>query len=760
VLAVWLAAFLVCAGSSGRLAKARHDDVLSYLPRDAQSTQAYQLAKLWGDADVVPAVVVYERAGGLTVPDRRKIAADAAMWAGVVAARDTPVGGPDAHNGAKQPATPGRNEKAAGQKVTAGAGSTDAHNGTLAHPATTPPGVPTDLAGVQFSPDNASAQFAVAFDGDDPKLADRVKHLRALLQPVTPALAGLAVHVGGPAGQSADSYGIFDTLDGPLLDLALGVVMVLLLLTYRSPVLWIVPLVAAFAGLTLAQEAAYLLAEHAGLTVNGLSQSIMLVLTVGAGVDYALLLVSRYREELTRYRDKHDAMAVALRNAGPAIVASAGTVAVSLLCLLFAVLNSDRGLGPVAALGVLGAFAAMVSLLPALLVALPRHTFWPQVPHFSVTPATRDTMWGRVARAVASRPRVTWIAASILLAGMAAGVLGLKSSGLSTADSFPAKPDSVRAQDAVMLHFPQDPGSVAAVIGDAPQAPAIAKALAADPGVLPDVGAPRVLGPHARFDVALVDTPDSPAAQETVRRLRAALAAVPGANARVGGLAAINLDIADASRYDREVVIPAVLIVVLLVLCLLLRSFLAPVMLIATVVLSFGAALGASWLVFRYCFGFHGTDVSYPLFSFVFLVALGIDYNIFLMTRIQEESRRLGTRAGTIRGVTVTGGVITSAGVVLAATFGVLATLPLVTLIEIGFTVAFGVLLDTLLVRSMLVPALAVDVGDGIWWPSRAMAMASGPDAPDPGVSPATPAAPAPTRTRARRAARGPAPRA
>ncbi|NUP50074.1 MAG: MMPL family transporter [Catenulispora sp.] len=650
VLGVWLALFLLCLGAAGRLGRVRHDDTVSYLPRDAQSTQAYRLARWYGDADVMPAAVVFEQAGGgvLTAAQRAAVAA---------------------------------------------------------------------LAPVRFAADGRAARFAVGFDSNDPQLVARVKKLRETVGAGLPL--GLVAHVGGPAGQSADSYGVFDTIDGPLLWLALGVVMVLLLVTYRSPVLWLVPLVAAVAGLTVAQQAVYLLARHGGVTVNGLSQSIMLVLAVGAGVDYALLLVSRYREELTRFRDKHNAMAVALRHAGPAIVASAGTVVVSLLCLLLAVLNSDRGLGPVAALGVLGAFAAMVTLLPALLVALPRAVFWPRVPHFSGEPESRESLWGAVARAVAARPRATWIAATVLLVGMTAGLAGLRSSGLSAADQFPGKPDSVRAQDVIAAHFPAEPGDVAIVIGKASASVETARVLAGHGAGAAAV--PRFAGPYARWDIPLTGAPEDPAAQHAVRRLRTVLAGVPGAEARVGGLAAIDLDIAAASRHDRDLVIPAVLAVVLLVLIGLLRSLVAPLLLVATVVASFGAALGASWLVFRYCFGFPGTDVSYPLFSFVFLVALGIDYNIFLMTRIQEESRRLGTGEGTVRAVTVTGGVITSAGVVLAATFAVLATLPLVALIEIGFTVAFGVLLDTLLVRSVLVPALAVDIGERIWWPGKVL---------------------------------------
>ncbi|NUR60542.1 MAG: MMPL family transporter [Catenulispora sp.] len=678
MLAVWLALFLVSSGAPGRLGKVRHDDALSYLPRDAQSTQAYRLARPYGDADVVPAVVAFEQVGGGALTPAQRAAVQAAA-SRLDAMSISPA--------KEAEGTPGAGEAAG----VAGA------------------------AAARFAVDGHAAQFAVAFNANDPRLVAQVKRLRAAVTTLT-AGAGLVVHVGGPAGQSADSYGVFDTIDGPLLWLALGVVMVLLLATYRSPVLWLVPLAAAVAGLTVAQEAAYLLARAGGITINGLSQSIMLVLAVGAGVDYALLLVSRYREELTRFRDKHNAMAVALHRAGPAIVASAGTVVASLLCLLLSVLNSDRGLGPVAALGVLGAFAAMVTLLPALLVALPRAMFWPQVPHFSAQPKPRTSWWGKVAKAVAARPRATWIAATLLLIGMTAGLAGLRSTGLTAADQFPTKPDSLRAQDVIARHFPAEPGDVAVVIGKAAAASGMALVLATTDAA--GRGAdPRVVGSWARFDVPLPATPDDPTAQRAVRHLRTALAAVPGAEARVGGLAAINLDIADACRYDRDLVIPAVLAVVLLVLIGLLRSLAAPLLLVATVVVSFGAALGTSWLVFRYCFGFHGTDVSYPLFSFVFLVALGIDYNIFLMTRIQEESRRLGTRDGTVRGVTVTGGVITSAGVVLAATFAVLATLPLVTLIEIGFTVAFGVLLDTLLVRSVLVPALAVDFGERIWWP-------------------------------------------
>ncbi len=413
---------------------------------------------------------------------------------------------------------------------------------------------------------------------------------------------------------------------------------------------------------------------HAGLTVNAQSAGILDVLVFGAGTDYALLLTARYREELRRHEDRHEAMAVALRRAGPAVIASGGTVIVSLLALVIAQLNSTKGLGPVLAI--------------------------------------------RAGRGIAVRPRVVWVTTAVLLGAMALGLTGLKASGLTNAQSFRGHPDSVTGQTVLDRHFAGGGGQPVVIVGNQASAARLAAAVKATPGIT-GVTPPVTRAGHAFLQGTLTTAPDSQAAYATIDRVRTAAHAVPGADALVGGNTAINLDVQNAAAHDRNAIIPVVLVVVFLILALLLRAVIAPLMLIATVVLSFGAALGVSALVFNNVFNFGGADTSFPLFVFVFLVALGIDYNIFLMTRVREEAKRHGTRRGALTGLAVTGGVITSAGAVLAGTFGVLGTLPVTFLTELGFAVAFGVLLDTIVVRSVLVTALNLDLGRWLWWPSR-----------------------------------------
>jgi RND superfamily putative drug exporter len=530
---------------------------------------------------------------------------------------------------------------------------------------------------------------------------------------------GLVTHIAGPLGSAADSASSFKGIDGTLLAATLIVVIVLLLITYRSPALWLLPVMSAGIALTSATALIYLLAKHAGLTVNAQSAGILYVLVFGAGTDYALLLTARYREELRRHQDRHQAMAVAIRRAGPAIIASGGTVILSLLTLTVAELNSTKSLGPVLAIGVGVALLAMLTLLPALLVIFGRWIFWPVRPAFGSAEPTAKGIWASVGRRIAVRPRTVWIGTAVVLGVMALGLTGLKASGLTSAEAFAGHhPDSVAGQTVIDQNFPGGAGQPVIVVGNEPQAPELLAALRATPGIT-GVTPPVIKAGHAWLQGTLTSAPDSQAAFRTIGLVRTAVHAVPGAQAMVGGNTAVTLDIATAADHDRDVIIPIILVLVFVILGLLLRAVIAPIMLIATVVLSYSAALGVSALFFDHVFHFGNADNSFPLFVFVFLVALGIDYNIFLMTRVREEASQHDPRQGALTGLAATGGVITSAGLVLAGTFAALGTLPVTFLAELGFAVAFGVLLDTLVVRSVLVTALNLDLGRWVWWPSK-----------------------------------------
>jgi RND superfamily putative drug exporter len=467
-----------------------------------------------------------------------------------------------------------------------------------------------------------------------------------------------------------------------------------------------------------AQGVVYLLAKYADLTVNGQSAGILSVLVLGAGIDYALLIVARYREELRNTEDRHAAMAHALHRAAPAVLASGSTVVVGLLCLLLAQMQATAGLGPVAAAGIVVALLTMLVLLPALLVVCGRWVFWPFVPRFGDPQPAEDGVWGRVGRRIARRPRAVWAVTTLLLAGFTVGLVQLDANGLSDAEQFTTEQPSIVAEGKLAEHFPGGAGAPVQVVVDAAHVDDAASTLQGVQGIAPDsVSEPVVRGDVGYVEGTLEAAPDSRAAFDTVDRARAALADVPG-DPLVGGTTAINHDVQQASAADTRLIIPVVLLAVLLILGVLLRSVMAPLVLLVTVVLSFGAALGISALVFRHVLGFGGTDSSFPLYAFVFLVALGIDYNIFLMTRVREESLVHGTRRGALIGLAATGGVITSAGLVLAGTFAALGSLPIVFLAELGFAVALGVLLDTLVVRSVLVTALTLDLGRWMWWPS------------------------------------------
>ena len=543
--------------------------------------------------------------------------------------------------------------------------------------------------------------------------------------------ATLESHVTGPGGIFADLFGAFGSIDTKLLQTTLIVVAIILIVVYRSPILWIIPLFTAGTALGLATMVVYYLAKADVIDLNGQTQGILDVLVLGAATDYALLLISRYREELHHHESRYESMKIALRGVVEPIVASGSTVIAGLMVLLLSDLSSNRGLGPVGSIGIASAMLAALTLLPALLIVFGRWIFWPKVPRFDDQDEKLSGVWAKVGSFVDRKPRAIWVTTALVLIVFAGFSTTLKSDGLAQTDAFTTRTDSVIGLEKLGEHFPSGEGTPVEIVVDQAD---IAAASAAIKGVknVANVVPVTKLDPTTRqptADLKIVDgkvllyatlsvAPDSVEAKETIPVLRDAVKAVDQ-NILVGGQTAVGYDVDQSSRRDNRVIIPIVLLLIAIILGLLLRSIYAAALLLVTVVLSFAATLGVCALVFEHVFGFAGTDASFPLFAFVFLVALGIDYNIFLMTRVREESMKIGTRAGVIKGLTVTGGVITSAGIVLAATFGVLGVLPLVFLAELGFAVAFGVLLDTIVVRSLLVPALVREIGPKIWWPSK-----------------------------------------
>lgn len=677
VLVVWL---VLAAGSSmlaSQLTQVQNNEAASWLPESAESTRALERLAPFQDQNTIPTLVVYERAGGLTAQDMAAIEADAREFA-------TLEGVPEPTTGAQ----PSVVSPAMAEQVGIPAVSQDGE-------------VAQTLVSFNFGTEGWNAMTEVA------------EQLRDIA-----ALDGAQVYVAGSGGQAADAAEAFGGIDSTLLVATLSVVVVILLLTYRSPVLWVLPILCAGVSLVTAEALVYLLAKYADLTVNGQSQAILTILVIGAGTDYALLLVARYREELRRHEDRHEAMAFALHRAAPAILASASTVALGMLCLLFAQMSSTAGLGPVAAIGIAVTFLVMVTLLPALLVLTGRWIFWPRRPAYGSAETTRSGFWARVGAWIAPRARRVWVGTSLLLAVACLGLFSLETNGLPTDESYTTEFESVTGQQVLVEHGLADQSNTVMVVADAAEQEAVVAALGSVEGV-GDPKQPRTANDVMFVEATIAADPASPEAFTLVERVRDAVHAVDGADALVGGTSAFFLDTSDAANRDNLVIIPIILLVVLLVLMVLLRSLAAPLILVATVVLSFGAAMGISSLLFDHVLGFAGADAGFPLFAFVFLVALGIDYNIFLMTRVREETMHAGTRKGSLVALTSTGGVITSAGLVLAATFLVLGTIPVVFLAELGIAVALGVLLDTMVVRSVLVTALNMDLGARIWWPSR-----------------------------------------
>jgi RND superfamily putative drug exporter len=671
----------------GKLTSVQENDNSAFLPDSAESTKAVKLLESFaaGESTAFPTLVLLEGSVGPEVLQQ--------INAHLETVPDLKLGGTD---------VPLSKYLLPGSQVTA-------------FPAADGKAV---LASILLD----GAAIAEVLPNDEPVLPAIVEALREDFTPFAKDL-GFDSYVTGAGGLIGDLFGAFGDLDSTLLLTTLGVVAFILIIVYRSPILWFLPLLSAVFALSTAGGIIYLLAKNNVIDVNGQSQGILSVLVLGAGTDYALLLISRYREELHHHATPVAAMRAAYKGTFEPIVASGATVALGLLVLLLSDLSGNRGLGPIGAIGVAVAVITMVTLLPAFLVLFGRWIFWPRIPRFDDVDSQLTGTWAKVGNLVERRPRRAWVVTGLLLVVLAAFSTTLKTDGLSTSESFTGNPESVVGQKLLLNHFPGGEGDPTKVILKNELIPAVLAKLRGVEGVTavaPEANATGVIVKDGLsiLNVTLSTAPDSRESRDRIPAIREAVKSVDE-SILVGGTTAVFFDTDVAARHDNRTVIPVVLLLITLILGLLLRSIVSAVLLLGTVVLSYFATLGVCALVFNHIFGFAGADASFPLFAFIFLVALGIDYNIFLMTRVREESGKMGTRKGVIKGLTVTGSVITSAGIVLAATFGVLGILPLVFLAELGFAVAFGVLLDTIIVRSILVPALVHEIGPKVWWPSK-----------------------------------------
>ena len=671
----------------GKLTSVQENDNSAFLPDSAESTKAVKLLESFaaGESTAFPTLVLLEGSVGPEVLQQ--------INAHLETVPDLKLGGTD---------VPLSKYLLPGSQVTA-------------FPAADGKAV---LASILLD----GAAIAEVLPNDEPVLPAIVEALREDFTPFAKDL-GFDSYVTGAGGLIGDLFGAFGDLDSTLLLTTLGVVAFILIIVYRSPILWFLPLLSAVFALSTAGGIIYLLAKNDVIDVNGQSQGILSVLVLGAGTDYALLLISRYREELHHHSTPVAAMRAAYKGTFEPIVASGATVALGLLVLLLSDLSGNRGLGPIGAIGVAVAVITMVTLLPAFLVLFGRWIFWPRIPRFDDVDTQLTGTWAKVGNLVERKPRRAWVITGLLLVVLAGFSTTLKTDGLSSSESFTGNPESVVGQKLLLNHFPGGEGDPTKVILKNELIPAVSEKLRGVEGVTavaPEANAAGVIVKDGLsiLNVTLSTAPDSRESRDRIPAIREAVKSIDE-SILVGGTTAVFFDTDVAARHDNRTVIPVVLLLITLILGLLLRSIVSAVLLLGTVVLSYFATLGVCALVFNHIFGFAGADASFPLFAFILLVALGIDYNIFLMTRVREESGKMGTRKGVIKGLTVTGSVITSAGIVLAATFGVLGILPLVFLAELGFAVAFGVLLDTIIVRSILVPALVHEIGPKVWWPSK-----------------------------------------
>lgn len=568
----------------------------------------------------------------------------------------------------------------------------------------------------EVSEDNTVALVTVPMDPitDIDGRAERAEEMRAVASSVGD---GVVAYFSGPEGFEVDIAAVFEGADVTLLIFTASVVAVLLLVTYRSPFLWLVPLVIVGAADGVVAVSAPVVANWFDISLDPSITGIVSVLVFGAGTNYALLLIARYRDELRLFASRREAMAKAVRQVGPAVLASGGTVALALLTLLLGGLEGNRALGFAGAYGIVVAMIAGLVVLPAGLVLFGRWLFWPYVPKEGSPDRIERSLWGALGRTVSRAPAMVAIAGVAVLAALASGIGGI-TTGLGQTERFIEKPEAVAGQEVLQAAFAAGSGSPAVVIASVDEAEEVAAALEEFDGV-DEVAVVESTEEITRINVVLDASAESQEALAAIGSLRESLDTVGSGTALVGGIDAQALDVTNQTQADQALVIPLILVLVFLVLIILLRALVAPVLLLATVVASFFSSLGASWLIFQSVFGFPALDTNVILLSFLFLVALGVDYNIFLVTRAKEESETLGLRAGMIRGLAATGGVITSAGILLAAVFAVLGVLPLITLTQIGVIVCVGVLIDTLLVRTVIVPALAFVTGDRFWWPRK-----------------------------------------
>lgn len=694
LIIVWFAGGAIGGPYFGKVSEVSSNDQTSYLPESADATQVQKLLGEFNDSDSIPAIIVFASESTLSESELTSIS----------------------------------DEIAALPKIE---------------------GVGAEVSPALPSKDGLAVQAFVPVKSAS-EIGDVVTAIGDSLRASAPA--GVSVYVTGPAGFTADLIEGFAGIDGILLGVALLAVFIILILVYRSFLLPVAVLSTSLFALCVALLSVWWLAKAGVLLLSGQTQGILFILVIGAATDYSLLYVSRYREELRITTDKWTATMRALRGSFEPIIASGGTVIAGLLCLLLSDLKSNSTLGPVAAIGIVFAMASALTLLPSLLFAFGRAAFWPRRPKFEPDVVAAEQgmpsrgIWVKLAKLIKRRPRAIWVATTLILLVGALGATQLNAVGVPASDLVLGASEARDGQAVLGDHFPGGSGSPVLVVVQESALQDAANVLLTQKGVesvtvtsadspsgsagvtkdgvvaFGPPGTPTPAPTVVRGDVLLQGTlssaADSDAAAETVRQLRGELeSAAP--SALVGGVTATAIDTNDASIHDRNLIIPVVLIVILLILMMLLRAVVAPILLVLTTVLSFGTALGVAAFVFNGIFKFPGADPAVPLFGFIFLVALGIDYNIFLMTRVREESVKHGTHAGVLRGLTITGGVITSAGLVLAATFAALGVIPILFLVQIAFIVAFGVLLDTFVVRSLLVPALTYDIGKAIWWPSK-----------------------------------------
>ncbi len=682
VLAIWLVAAFAMGSVGSKLADVTTDEIASFLPEDAESTEVQELLKQrFPGGETTIGLIVYRREGGLTEADRQRIAEDA-------------------------------------------------RNVDDAIPVTQPAQVPfgPDAAPGLVSENGDAAYTVVTVPLDFDKVADWGEESREL---IGGSRDGLDVYVTGDLGLWVDFVEVFGELDAKLLLATVLLVLILLGAIYRAPLIALIPIFVVGFAYLVATGFIYLYAE-AGNTVNSNSTGILVVLMFGVGTDYCLLLVSRYREELHRVEDKHEAMARALRRAGPAVLASGCTVVAAMLVLLLADTGSTNALGPVSAIGVAAALLAGLTLLPALLTIVGRRGFWPRGKAVACRPEEelerRAGIWRRTGDRVLKRPGLALIATVALFGVFTLGLLSYKED-YSIGGFFKKEVESVEGFEVLGESFPEGALGPTSVLvqregGEATDADlaAVRERLEGIDGVA-SISEPQRSedGAIGKIDVTFEDDPYSEAALARVDTLRDSVSDLPGgATALVGAGSAVQQDFNDAAERDMRVIVPVTLLVITIILGILLQAIVAPLVLIATVMASFFGTLGLSIFFFIEVQGSEGVDASLPTFAFIFLVALGVDYTIFLMSRVREEARIHGTREGVLRALSATGPVITSAGLILAGTFSVLMTLPITFTFNIGFMVAVGILLDTFVVRTIMVPAAVELLGDRVWWPSTA----------------------------------------